>query len=261
MALVINKSDNQVSRQTQRNIRLCFPEFSAEQQGELIRESIFHTCCTFVEAAYIWNQDIEKILKGIEVQNIDPSFYSNTKPRLIVCPHHGSWELMNYWLASQGELYALYKPARNSVINQYIYQKRTRNGATLVATNTAGIRTLLRGLKNGGSCMILPDQRPGKTSASQDSKFFGQAAKTTLLIKNLMSKVDCEIFIGAITRVTATGSYQISIKPLDSIKILSSDQESVDYLNQSIQEFISQHICQYQWSYKRFDDAAYKALD
>lgn len=261
LALIVDKTDNQVVRQTRKNIRLCFPEFSNDQQRELIRESIFHTCCAFLEAAYLWNQDIAKVLSKIDTQCIAPNFFTTRKARLIVCPHHGSWELINYWLASQTDLYALYKPARKASIDQYIYQKRTRNGATLVPTNTAGIRTLLRGLRNGGSCMILPDQRPGKSSASQDSIFFGQPARTSLLVKNLVSKVDCDIFIGAITRKTGEARYQISIKPLDSRKILASDQESVDYLNQSIQEFISQQICQYQWSYKRFDDAAYKTLE
>jgi len=211
-----------------------------------------------MEAAVIWNQDVNKVLSNIRIHYLDPAFINSQKARIVIVPHHGSWESINYWLANQGGFVALYKPSRNKALNNYILEKRSRNGAKLVATNTAGIRQLLKGLKNKAICAILPDQRPGKSTASSDSTFFSHPVSTSLLIKNLASKIDCDIFIAAITRDIKEGSYQLTLQSVDVSKILQADDASADYLNQVIQNFISQHICQYQWSYRRFSETAYQ---
>jgi Kdo2-lipid IVA lauroyltransferase/acyltransferase len=260
MAFIIKHTNNQVSRQTTENIKLCFPELNEQQQQDLINESILHTSCTFMEAAMLWNRDVNKILSNISTHQLDPAFINSDKARIVIIPHHGSWESINYWLSKQGEFFALYKPSRNEALNNYIFEKRSRNGAKLVATNTAGIRQLLKGLKNKALCAILPDQRPGKSSASMESTFFSQPVSTSLLIKNLASKIDCDIFIAAVTRDLKEASYQLTIESVDVSKILQPDDTSVDYLNQVIQDFISQHISQYQWSYRRFTESAYQSL-
>ncbi len=260
MAFIVEHTNNQVSRQTSQNIKLCFPEFNKQQQKRLIKESIFHTCCAFIEPAYIWTRKVEKVLKKVEIRKLDDSFIESKKARIIVAPHHGSWEILSYWLAQYGELYALYKPARKASIDNYIFEKRSRNGAKLVATTTAGIRQLLKGMKQKATCVILPDQRPGKNMASSDSLFFSHPVRTSLLIKNLASKIDCDIFICAITRDIKNGKYQLSLERMDVSKIHQPDEASANYLNEVIQDFISQHICQYQWSYRRFTDAAYQKL-
>lgn len=201
---------------------------------------------------------MDKVLSKIKQKNIDPEFLISQKSSIIIVPHHGSWELMNYWLANQGSLYALYKPARKKSLDSYIYQKRIRNGAILVATNTSGIRKLLKGMKEKANCMILPDQRPGKKTACEESMFFSKPVRTSLLIKNLAGKVDCNIFIGAITRDTSNGDYLLNLQSIDRSKIMDSDKISADYLNEMIESFVSDKICQYQWSYRRFTDTAYQ---
>lgn len=259
MAFIVRNTNNQVSRQSRQNIQLCFSDFTPRQQNTLVSESIVHTCCAFLEVATIWYHPIDKVLGQIKIQHLDEDFSQTQKARLIVVPHHGSWELMNLWLAQQGELFALYKPARNKATDNFVFNHRSRNGARLVPTNTAGIRALLKGLKNKSSCMILPDQRPASNTAQIESMFFSHQAATTLLIKNLATKQDCDLFIGAVTRNLDKGSYDLNIEKIDRLKIIAEDQQSADYLNQIIQNFISKNICQYVWSYRRFSEAEYRA--
>ena len=106
--------------------------------------------------------------------------------------------------------------------------------------------------------MILPDQRPGKNTSNEDSMFFSNPVKTSLLIKNLSAKIDCNLYIGAVTRNTSSGEYQIDLKKLDREKFLAADKDSADYLNAAIQIFVSNQLEQYQWSYRRFTEAAYE---
>ncbi len=255
-------TNNQITRQSRENIRLCFAGLTTDQQNTLVKDSITHTCCAFIELAAIWNHPIERVLGLIDVDYIDASFASSQRAKVIVAPHQGSWELLNYWLAQHGGFFAVYKPSRKTALNQYILEKRGRNGARLVPTNTAGMRSLIKALRSGKStCMVLPDQRPPKNSARVDSKFFNQPAKTSLLIKNLANRVDCDIYIAIINRELVSGRYQLRLEAMERTELLSEDNRSARYLNERIERLVTDNISQYQWAYRRFDEQAYKLLD
>ena len=257
LAFFVERTDNQISRQTTQSIRLCFAEMTPSHQKKLVRKSIIHTCCAFTELAFLWHQPIEKVLGKVSESNVDQAFYRTKNSKIIIVPHHGSWELMIYWLAQQGDFYTLYKPAKTPALDDYIYRKRTRNHARLVPTTTAGVRALLKALKKQGICMILPDQIPPRNTARTQAPFFNHEADTSLLVKNLAQKTDCDLFIAAATRDLENGRYKINLETVDRDKILAPDPASASYLNQAIEKFISQHICQYQWAYRRFPKQLY----
>jgi lauroyl/myristoyl acyltransferase len=130
----------------------------------------------------------------------------------------------------------------------------------MVPTSTAGLRSLLAGLKKNATCMVLPDQRPAEKTGWIDSTFFRQPAKTSLLIKNLAQRVECDIFIATLNRSLDTGRYQLHMQRLGRDDLLQEDLASATYLNQRIEEMVSDQICQYQWGYRRFDESAYQAM-
>ncbi len=180
--------------------------------------------------------------------------------RIIVAPHHGSWELLNLWLAENGSLYSLYKPAKSAQVDQFIFNNRSRNNAILVPANTIGLRKLLKGLNSQSSCMILPDQRPASNTAQISASFFGFPATTSLLIKKLAERTEADIFIAAITRNLDNADYHLKIKALRRDDIVADDLHSANYLNSSIEQFIQAEIHQYQWSYRRFSRQTYQSV-
>ncbi len=257
LSFILRHTSNQISRKTRQSISLCFSDMNEQQQQQLINDSIVHTCCSFTELGLLWHQSMDRVLTRLVEQDIDESFYSANKPRIIIAPHHGSWELLNLWLAHQLDLISLYEPARTPALDRYIRHSRSRSGARLVPANTSGLRSLLQGLKQGASCMVLPDQRPGRKSAYVEADFFGIPAPTSLLVKKLLTKVDCDVFIAAATRNLQQGNYSLRIEKLESDRLKDKDRLSAGYMNQSIERFISQNICQYQWAYRRFRSRMY----
>lgn len=231
---------------------------SPDNQTALTQASIEHTCCAFLEPAFLWHQPIEQVIHSISKTNVAANFHLNRgKPRLVIAPHLGSWELFNLWLAEQGDTFSLYKPARSTRMDEYIIKSRSRNGASLVPTSTSGLRSLLKGLRKGGTCMLLPDQKPKRRMAWQQADFFKHPARTSLLVKRVLEKVDCQLFIGAALRDLDTGLYSIRLEALNSAEFLQEDKLSAQVLNQSIERFIQQNVEQYQWSYRRFSKQQY----
>lgn len=260
LAFIVARTRNQVAIVSDRNIRLCFGQLNRPKQKKLARSSIRHTCISLIELAAIWCWPVSKILARIEQQNVCEQFSRSKKGRLVIAPHLGSWELLNIWLAENGNQYSLYKPQRNVKVDNFIFQSRSRNGAQLVPTNASGLRKLLKGLKQGATVMILPDQKPRRGSAQIDSQFFGHQASTTPLIRSICEKIDCDVFMGVMYRSEGSTTFSLHLESLDHNQLAASELDSARYLNNQIELRVRSHPEQYQWSYERFTRAEYDTL-
>ena len=180
--------------------------------------------------------------------------------KIIIAPHLGSWELLSIWLARQGASLSLYRPLRNRRHAQFVLESRSRNGAELVPTTTAGLRKLLRGLQQGSSVMLLTDQKPAAKKNSVDAAFFGLQASTTTLVNSLLKKVDCDVFIAAACRSQPAGRFELLLKALDSARLAGDASGSTQYMNDEIEQLAMQFAEQYQWTYRRFTANEYQQL-
>ncbi len=260
LAFIVARTHNQVAIITDKNIRLCFDGLNREKQRSLVKTTIRHTCISLIELAAIWCWPAQKVLAKIEQQSVCDQFSRSNKGRLIIAPHLGSWELLNIWLAENGNLISLYKPQPNAKVDDFMLQSRSRNGAQLVPTDSSGLRKLFKGLKQGATVMILPDQKPNPGSAQIDSLFFGHEASTTALIRNICDKIDCDVFIGVMYRLEASTKFSLCIESLDHNALAASEFDSAKYLNDQIELRVRSHPQQYQWSYERFTRAEYDTL-
>lgn len=260
LAFMVARINNQVSLQTDKNIRLCFSGLNRSKQIDLKKSSIRHTCYSLIELAAVWCWPVNKILARIEQQDVCEAFSHSHKGRLVVAPHVGSWELLNIWLAANGNLFSLYKPQRNARVDNFILHSRTRNGAQLVPTDASGLRKLIKGLKRGATVMILPDQKPRRDAAQVDSNFFGHAASTSPLIQYICKRIDCDVFIAAMYRNENSARFSLRIDSLDHHKLAALEADSAQYLNDQIEIMARTHLDQYQWSYERFTSAEYDSL-
>lgn len=156
---------------------------------------------------------------------------------------------------------ALYKPQSDPDQDQFILAARSRNGADMLPIDASGLRRLSRGLKQGKTAMILPDQRPRKDKSRLISTFFGHETPTTQLVQNLCSRIDCDVFLATAFRDRNTASFNISIEPLDHSRLASEPQPSADYMNKAIEDLIKKRPEQYQWGYSRFRRSTYQRLD
>jgi len=260
MAFIVARTHNQVAIITDKNIRLCFDRLNRSKQRKLAKTSIRHTCISLIELAAIWCWPVNKMLAKIEQQNVCEQFSRSNKGRLVIAPHLGSWELLNIWLAENGNQFSLYKPQRNAKVDSFIFRSRSRNGAQLVPTDASGLRKLLKGLKQGATVMILPDQKPNPGSAQIDSQFFGHAASTTALIRSICKKIDCDVFMGVMYRSEVATTFSLHIESLDHNQLATSDLDSAKYLNNQIELRVRSHREQYQWGYERFTRAEYDTV-
>ncbi len=259
LAACLRLVPNRVKRQTRENIELCFGDRPRAWRERLYRESIRQTCNAMTELAAVWCWPVDDVLARITRQDVCAEFERAGRGRIVLAPHLGSWETLVLWLGRHRNAMAMYKPRRPPGLDRFVLEARARSGGTLVPTRKHGLRKMLLELKDGGTLLILPDQRPRRSKAQIDSTLFGVAAPTTTLVHNLCSKVACDVFIATIYRSTPPGEFGLRIEPLEHARLAADPNASAQYLNDRIEQLVADYIEQYQWGYRRFATSAYES--
>lgn len=243
-----NKSRAYTTSKT--NISLCLPQLSAEQQEEIIQQSLAHTGRLFSEAAKIWcRSDAENWINNIYGEEQVKATLSQGKGVLITGAHIGNWEVALYYLGSRYRFHCMYRPPRQLEMDEVICKGRCKNSTTMVAGNSRGVMHLIESLKAGEVAAILSDQEPGHR-AGVFVPFFGKPALTMTLVQKVQQKSGAEVYQIAAIR-NQKGTFDIHLEPLD----VNPEMDELIYaekVNQHLENIIRRFPEQYQWSYKRF---------
>lgn len=255
VSLILSSFNSSMKRVTSINLKIAYPELSAEDHADLVKKSIRSQCLTYVEFIKCWGMSPEyslSLLKDVQGEHFFTDALANQKGVIVVVPHLGSWELLNAWLNEYAAPVIMYKPNKVKGANRYVLEAREKFNATLVPTDETGIRAIFKHLKQGGLTVILPDHVP-KPSGGIFSNFYGQHALSSTLVSKLASKTQCNVIgLSCIRDTHNSQHFSVICNPL-SEDILSKDlQLSVDTLNAEIQKMIDIAPEQYIWSYKRF---------
>jgi KDO2-lipid IV(A) lauroyltransferase len=257
IAFVCRCIPNRYTRLMRRHIKLCLPELDQSAQKQLYHQALRHTIYTFTELGAVWCRPADKILGRVSTLDICEEFHHTGRGKIILAPHLGSWETLGIWLGQNCDAIILYKRPRDKALDNFVRQVRGRTGGTPVPTKKRGLRKLLIGLRAGSNLMILPDQKPGAGKARIEAEIFGVNAPTTTLVKNLCSKVDCDVFIATIYRSSPPGEFSLTIQPLDRERLVNDETTGAQYMNDRIEQLVRQSPEQYQWGYRRFSNKAY----
>ncbi len=239
------------------NIDHCFPHKSDQQRAQIVFHSLAQTALLPIEFAHLLHRPIDALMAqivSVEGEDLLRDAWSEGNGVLMLMPHFGCWEFMSLYLGSDYTVSALYTPPNLASLEPTILQARERQGATLFPTGAAGLRGLVRGMKQGHVVVLLPDQVPTGEGGGVMSKFFAQDALTMSLAKRIAKVGQPKIIMGCAWRtIDKSGiGYNISFV-LPETGISSSDDEVyAAALNNSVQKIAEKDLAQYQWTYKRF---------
>jgi len=236
------------------NLGFAFPEISQDEKVQLAKKSAIQSGLLFSEFPDAWlgnKQKIERQIMEIKCAELVDQIQSEKKPLVIIAPHIGNWEFLVQWIQLNYPLIGLYSPSKIPQIDRLIYNARKKFGCEPYSTDSRGIMQLLKGLKQGGTMMMLPDQVPRK-DAGIYTPFFGKAAYTMTLLHKLVKKSKAKVLFAACTRREDNKGFDINFeKP--NFDASESDVEVFNLgMNQQIEKMIYRYPEQYVWDYKRY---------
>lgn len=234
------------------NIRTCFPDKTVEQQHELLRATAMEAGKWFMESPYIWFRHPNYLCNKVSVTNPEllENAYSKGRGVVIVLPHQGNWELLNFYVPQRYPFGAMYRPSNSPLLEDIILKGRSRLGGSMFGAHSRGVRQALKALKKNTVLAILSDHLPSE-EAGVHAPFFGHPALTGKLTHSLLRYNTSEILLASVLRKKQGQGFEISFHEVPGMDTDDS-VAAATALNTAIEKSILLAPEQYQWVYRRF---------
>ena len=177
------------------------------------------------------------------------------KGLLLLTPHLGCFEVAaqayaQRYLAQGKTITVLFRPPRKAWLNDVVTQSRNRPGLCAAPTTLAGVKTMLKALRNGETVGLLPDQVPPNGQGVW-APFFGRDAYTMTLPARLVQQTGATVLLTWGERLPHGRGYCVHYFPLH--EALSADPHTAaSQINAAMEHLIAQRPSQYLWGYARY---------
>ncbi|MZR61910.1 lysophospholipid acyltransferase family protein [Alcanivorax sp. DP30] len=235
------------------NLALCYPQLSANEQRRLARQSLVESIKNTFEIALFWSRPTSgmKRINSVDGGDALQAAVDAGQPVMILAPHLGCWEVLNFWLADHYDLHVMFAPSGLPQVDELVRAGREHFGSTMYPTTARGVAGLVRAMRKGAMTAILPDQVPDRRSG-RHADFYGHPAYTGTLACKLIQQTGARPFMAWANRLPGTQGFELRFRPADE-NIADPDLDtSLLALNRSIAALIDEGPEQYLWSYKRF---------
>ncbi len=177
---------------------------------------------------------------------------------IIMSPHIGAWEIGAQAIAEKfgpahGPMIALFRPARQAWLEPLVANARTRPYLDSAPTSLAGVRTLIRALRNGGYTAILPDQVP-PLGQGVWAPFFGRDVYTMTLLAKLAQQTGAQVIMTWCERLPAGQGFCMHMRPFDAPEMKDatvSPEAAAAAVNRGVELMVLDAPGQYMWGYAR----------
>ena len=251
------------SRVALRNLELAFPGMASAERDALRARVLATTARQTLETLRFWTRphaDNLALVRSCAGESLFEAAIANGRGTIVAAPHYGNWELLNQWLCARTPISILYAPPESRVGEEFLRRVRAAGGGAArvaqVRAEAAGVRQLLRALREGGVVGILPDQQP-KGGEGEFAPFFGHPALTMTLLSRLASRSGANVLFAWCERLPVADpvsppAFAVHVReaPLD---IASADPVvGACALNAAVEAIARRDPAQYQWTYKRY---------
>ena len=241
-------------RVTRRNHELVCAALGIPDRDPFVGAVLRETGKNLTELAAIWGATPTRALslvRAVHGRDVLDAARAQGRGVIVAAPHLGCWELLNLWLCTQGPMALLYRVPQHAEWEALLLDARGKLGATQIRADAAGVREMLRCLKQGMTLGILPDQR-AKGGEGEFAPLFGLQCKSMTLLSRLAEKTGAPVVFGFAERLPNGQGFDLHFLPADA-GIASADRvAAVAALHRGIEDCVRIAPTQYQWTYKRY---------
>jgi KDO2-lipid IV(A) lauroyltransferase len=213
------------------------------------------------ELPWVWMRPHTAKLDGLVAWDGAEHFEAAMKASkgvIIMSPHLGSWEIGAQAIAEKfgptyGPMVALFRPARKAWLEPLVANARTRPYLDSAPTSLAGVRTLIRALRNGGYTAILPDQVP-PLGQGVWAPFFGRDVYTMTLLAKLAQQTGAQVIMTWCERLPVGQGFCMHMRPFDAPEMTDasvSPEAAAAAVNRGVEAMVRHAPGQYLWGYAR----------
>lgn len=173
---------------------------------------------------------------------------------VFLTPHLGCFEIAAQAYADRfgaaRPMTVLFRPPRQAWLREWVNRARSRPGLLTAATSQAGVRQLLRALKQGQCVGLLPDQVPPE-GQGQWLPFLGRRAYTMTLAARLAHQTGACVLMAWGERLAGGRGFRVHVQPLPG-PLDADTVQATTQINQALGTLILSCPGQYLWGYARY---------
>lgn len=233
------------------NIRLCFPELTATQQQQLVKDSFRESGISLFEIGLSWwgnNKQLQPLGQIEGLHHLDVA-QQQGKGVILLSAHFSCLEIGGRLLARHSPFYVMYKYHRNPLFEAVMKNGRERH--YLGAIERSDARSMIRTLKAGHACWYALDQDFGTINAVF-APFFGVQAATLSATSRIAKMTGAAVVPFFVRRLDDGSGYRLSLLPALENFPSGDDQADATLTNRLIETEIRKAPAQYLWLHRRF---------
>lgn len=239
---------------TRRNFELCFPELSAEEREQLVRDNFKSSGMAVFETGIAWfwpRWRLEKLYTIEGIEHIEEHL-KNGQGMLLLTLHFTTIEILAAAMTSLMDSMAMsYRPHRNPVYDYIQARSRARRNPTAAVIAAGDVRSMVRYLRRGYGMGYLPDQDFGRKH-SVFVPFFGVPAATVTGLSRLAQMANVPVIPLFNYRRKDGKGYVFRVMPAFENFPSGDDEKDARVLNEHAERCIMEYPEQYLWMHRRF---------
>jgi KDO2-lipid IV(A) lauroyltransferase len=237
-------------RIARRNIELCMPALSQQEQAALVDRHCDSLGMALCETANTWWSSDRRVHGLAQVEGLEHLQAALAKGRgaIMIGGHFTTIEIATRILGTVVPLNVVYRPTKNAVLSHAMFTSFTRHGKPIAHDD---IRSMIRALKKNEAVWYAPDQSYRNKGAAM-VKFFGIPAATTTATSRLARITGAAVLTYFPERLPGNAGYRVVIGPaLEDFPGLDPIQD-VERFHGLLEQQIRRVPEQYLWVHRRF---------
>jgi len=232
------------------NLRLCMPELTEAQRVDIAKRHFMAYSRSILERSLIWWAPFERIHRLIKIEPAVPEAQMKDGPTILFCPHFVCLDVGGV-AARVMPLSTMYAPQKNKAFDDLLRYGRERYGPVRLFTREAGIKPIIRALREGLPYYMLPDMDFGEKDAAF-IPFFGIPAATLTAMGRLAGATGAKVIPVIATFLPNYKGYRVEFYPawedFPGDDIIAATRR----MNAFIEDRVREHPAEYFWTHKRF---------
>ena len=232
------------------NLRLCMPELSEAQRRDIVMRHFQGYSRSILERSLIWWAPIPRLRRLIHIEPSVPQAEMESGPTILLCPHFVCLDVAGV-AARVIPLSTIYSPQKNKAFDDLPRYGRERFGPVRLFTREAGVKPILRALRDGLPYFMLPDMDFGEKDAAF-VPFFGIPAATLTALGRLSAATGAKVIPVVATFLPNYKGYRVVFYPAWDDYPGDDMIAAARRMNAFIEERVRENPAEYFWTHKRF---------
>ena len=245
---VIGRERREVART---NLRLCFPDWDEARRESVLKAHFRAVGRSILEATIAWWASEARLRRLVRIEGEEHARALGGRRVIFLVPHFVGIELEGLRMSMDYKGMAVYSHQKNKVFDEFLVRVRSRFPGTRMVARQEGVKTLLRGFKDGLGLQLSPDLDLGPRDAVF-VPFFGVPAATVTALSRLARLTGAAVIPVVVRQLPGGGGYVMRMYPAWEDYPGASPEEDTRRMNAFIEERVLEMPEQYYWLHKRF---------